>query len=345
MKKFMILLLSLSIMTTLVLLTACDLDNEQSNETRTTDTLSETVTIAETETETETEDAHNKPEIPELDNYQGMTADIPYTLQFYSNGDGTCMVSAIVANLLYEGTYTIEIPETSPDGETVVGISSPKATYNIPRYLTPENFQILCGWIEDYFNKGVEQGVFEQNYADFQFKKFLAYFSLYDETSFAMIEQGYEIYAQFGLCEHGPVCALEPSTTANESIFISQVIEAAAPWYTADWCYTDLLAMKEYADQIGVKDEYLERCLSEHNYHFRNADAIRIPKTLTSLDIECPRCLSHLGLNLMIYDGTMDEFKAIMNMEALTIRPMVVRCTDGELTFDIKGTDYPVLED
>lgn len=48
-------ILLLSIMTTLVLFTACDPDNEKSNETQTADTMSETVTMKEAETEMETE--------------------------------------------------------------------------------------------------------------------------------------------------------------------------------------------------------------------------------------------------------------------------------------------------
>lgn len=324
-----------------ILLPSCALDKGEINETHLLDTIAETVTIAETEAEesiTE-EEIPTKPEIPKLDNYQGMSVDVPYTLQFQSNGDGTCVVSGIVANLLYKGTYTVEIPETSPDGETVVGMYPPKATYNLPRYLTVEDYEILDGWVEDYVNKGIEQGVFEN---DMNLRRFRSYYVLRSAAISSTPELREDLIAQYPLCEYVPVYALDPAITEIQLANISQLIESAAPWYTADWCYAGLLSMQSVAGLMGVQDVYLERCLSEHSYHLENADAVRIPKTVTQFG-DSLTTLSYLGASLLIYDGTMEEFKAIVDVEMPTMCPLTVQCTDGELTFKVSETRYPVL--
>ena len=73
-----------------------------------------------------------------------------------------------------------------------------------------------------------------------------------------------------------------------------------------------------------------------------NADAVRIPKTVTQFG-DSLTTLSYLGASLLIYDGTMEEFKAIVDVEMPTMCPLTVQCTDGELTFDVSETRYPVL--
>lgn len=339
MKKQII--LATLLLTILVLLPACAADQGKIKETEPTDTILEIETIPETETEevVTQDDTPTKPEIPRLDSYQGMTPDIPYTLRFQSNGDGTCAVSAIVTNLLYEGTYTIEIPETSPDGETVVSLYPPKATYNMPRYLTVEDYQILDSWIEDYVNKGIEQGVFKN---DMKLQSFRAYYFLRDTSLASTQEEKDKLIARNPLCEYMPVYVLDPATPDTPLANLSGLMESAAPWYTADWCYADLLAMKNIADSLNVKDEYLERCLSEHSYHFGNAEAVRMPKTITQI-WDSIKPLSHLGVSLVIYDGTMEEFKALADMEMSAMRPLTVQCTDGDLIFDVEEPFFPPL--
>lgn len=334
-------ILATILLASFTLLPACTTDNGEIKDTESTDTISETATItgAETEESVTEEVTPTKPELPELNSYQGMTADIPYTLQFQSNGDGTCVVSGIIANLLYEGTYTVEIPETSPDGETVVGMYPPKATYNLPRYLTVEDYEILDGWIEDYVNKGIEQGVFEN---DMNLRRFRSYYVLRSAALSSTPDLRDDLIAQYPLCEYVPVYALDPAITEIQLANISQLIESAAPWYTADWCYAGLLSMQSVAGLMGVQDVYLERCITEHSYHLENADAVRIPKTVTQFG-DSLITLSYLGASLLIYDGTMEEFKAIVDVEMSTMCPLTVRCTDGELTFKVSETRYPVL--
>lgn len=328
-------ILSAILLAALMLFSACITGKGDIKET---DTDTETATITETE-ETETEAGiPTKPDLPELDSYQGMTPDVPYTLQFQSNGDGTCVVSRITTNLLYEGTYIIEIPETSPDGDTVVGVFPLKATYNLPRYLTVEDYEILDGWIEDYVNKGIEQGLYEN---DFRLQQFRAYYTL-RSVALTPSEHQNSLLAQHPLCLAGAMYTLDPAITETEYINLSQLMTVAAPWYTADWCYADLLSLKSTADSLGIEDGYLEGCIAEHSNHFGNAEAVRIPQTVMQLE-ECTTTFSYLGASLIIYNGTVEQFKAIANTEIPAKGPLTVQCTDGEQVFEVDEPRYPAL--
>lgn len=305
-----------------------------------------TETVADTETEAVTEDnSLTPPTLPTLDSYQGMTPDVPYTLEFYSYGDGTCAVMDIVVNMLYEGTYTVEIPETSPEGDTVVEVNYLKCTYNLPRYLTPAAYKTMVGWWEDYFDRCVEQGLLEADRADFELRRVLSYYVLRDATLSSTENLAADMIAQFPLCEHIPVYALDITTTEVEMAHLSQLMAVAAPWYTTEWGYADLLTMEGLADSFGVEDPHLEDSLAEHSDSLADAEAIRIPRTVTRL-LDRLQTLSSMGIDRLIYGGTVAEFEAAMSwpINEITLPyPMTVQCTDGELTLDNLEVRYPAL--
>ena len=326
----------------LLTLPACTVTED--TETDAPDTTAETV--ADTETEAVTEDnSLIPPTLPTLDSYQGMTPDVPYTLKFFSYEDGTCAVMDIVVNMLYEGSYTVEIPETSPDGDTVVEVNYIKSTYNLPRYLTVEAYAILDGWWEDYFDRCVEQGLLEADRADYELRRARSYYLLRDASLSSTENLAADMIAQYPLCEHIPVYVLDISTTEVEFAHISQLMAAAAPWYTTEWCYADLLAMKSLAEGFGVEDPYLEECLTEHSDSLIGAEAVRIPRTVTQL-LDNLQTLSSMGVTRLIYDGTAAEFDAIFSGQTAKLTlpyPMTVQCTDGELTLDNLEVRYPAL--
>ncbi len=70
-----------------------------------------------------------------------------YELIYTSNGDGTCYVSNILTRPDIMQSYTVEIPETSPDGDTVVGVEvtlSDMVYRNVPYMFLAEDFEALC---------------------------------------------------------------------------------------------------------------------------------------------------------------------------------------------------------
>ena len=331
------------LLASLLILPACEIAGDTSDLT-VSDTTAETV--ADTETEAVTEDnGPTPPELPALENYQGMTPDVPYTLEFYSHGDGTCAVSNIVVNMLYEGTYTVEIPETSPEGDTVVEVGFLGATYNLPRYLTNEDYETMVGWWEDYFDRCVEQGLLEANEAEFRLNQARSYYVLKDATPFSSMIPEADVIARFPLCEHIPMYTWDMTTTEVEMAHISQLMAVAAPWYTAEWCYADLLSLQSMAETLGVEDPHLAECLEKHGDSLADAEAIRIPRTVTRLPDNL-QTLSSMGVTRLIYAGTVADFEAIFEgqLDRITLpSPMTVVCTDGELMLDNLKIRYPAL--
>lgn len=329
----------------LLILPACEIAGDTSDLTA-SDTTAESV--ADTETEAVTEDnTPTPPALPALDTYQGMTPDVPYTLRFYSNGDGTCSVREIVVNMLHEGPYTVDIPETSPDGDTVVEVSYLSATYNLPRYLTKEAYETLVGWWEDYFDRCVEQGLMEANVADFRLSQACSYYILKDATADDSGVADLNMITRFPLCEHIPVYALDIAVTEVEIAHLSQLMAAAAPWYTTEWCYAELLTMKSLADEFGVKDPHLEESLAEHSDSLAEAETVRIPHTVTQI-VDQLYTLSSMGVTRLIFDGTTAEFDAIFwgqSSKLITPYLMTVQCSDGELTLDKLEVRYPALSE
>ena len=331
------------LLASLLILPACEIAGDTSDLT-VSDTTAETV--ADTETEAATENnGPTPPELPALESYQGMTPDVPYTLRFYSNGDGTCSLYDIVVNMLYEGSYTVEIPETSPEGDTVVEVSYISATYNLPRYLTKEAYETLDGWWEDYFDRCVEQGLMEAALADFRLAQARSYYILKDATGDSSGVDDLNMITRFPLCEHIPVYALDVAVTEVEFAHLSQLMAAAAPWFTTEWCYAELLSMKSLADEFGVEDPHLEEALAEHSDSLAEAEAVRLPHTVTQI-VDQLYTFSSMGVTRLIYDGTVAEFDAIFwgQVSKLVIPyPMTVQCTDGELTVNASEVRYPAV--
>ena len=331
------------LLASLLILPACEIAGDTSDLT-VSDTTAESV--ADTETEAVTEDnGPTAPELPALESYRGMTPDVPYTLEFHSFGDGTCAVSNIVVNMLYEGTYTVEIPETSPEGDTVVEVGFLGATYNLPRYLTKEDYETMVGWWEDYFDRCVEQGLLEANEAEFRLSQACSYYVLKDATPYSSMELQADEIARFPLCEHIPMYTWDMTTTEVEMAHISQLMAVAAPWYTAEWCYADLLSLQSMAETLGVEDPHLAECLEEHGDSLAGAEAIRIPRTVTRLSDNL-QTLSSMGVTRLIYAGTVADFEAIFEgqLDRITLpSPMTVVWTDGELTLDNLKVRYPAL--
>ena len=69
----------------------------------------------------------------------------PYSLEFVSNGDGTCYVSKLYLNNLYASPFDIIIPEKSPAGDVVTGIDLGESITDpvdaIPKYITWERME------------------------------------------------------------------------------------------------------------------------------------------------------------------------------------------------------------
>ncbi len=306
-------------------------------------TIVETEVPTETPTEVPTE-ADTMPEfnifdVMDLQTYQGMAPDIPYTLSYRSNGDGTCIVDGITVNILYyKGTFTIEIPETSPEGDTVIGVLV-GSTYNIPAYLLAEDFEKIQAAALAYYNG-------DDN--NFYYKQFMSYFGLYSADLAETPEQREKFISWYPLCEYIPVYVFDPTATSIEWAIRSRDLAEMAPWYTAEWCYYDIAMTRTIAESIGVTDPVLEKALAAHSGSFENVSEIKLPKTLKprgeDLINSSPAIyldtFSIMGIDHMTFDGTISEMTAIADPAITTVRyPLVIHCTDGDISYPINIDD------
>lgn len=306
---------------------------ESSTESQTPETEPSTETETETETEEDTT-PYFDPELLDIDTYQGMTPDIPYTISYASLGDGTCIVNGITVNILYEGEFTVEIPEVSPDGDTVVEIYL-RANYNIPTYVLAYDFEKIKTAVLAYYD-------FDEN--NFYYKQFMSYFRLYYAENASTPEDREKMISSYPLCEFVPVYVFSPGATAREYILRMQDIRESAPWYTAEWCYYELLTAKTMADELGVTDPKLEEFFRGHSGDLATAADIKLPKTLkprsedgynyASIDLYS---FSDMGIGQMTFNGTVAEMTAIADPASHKLEnPLVIHCTDGDINYPVK---------
>ncbi len=268
---------------------------------------------------------------PALTEYQGMTADIPYKLSYLSYGDGTCIVNGITANILYKGEYTVEIPETSPDGDTVVGVFV-HPTYNIPAYVTQADFEKIKTALLAYY----------ENDDNFYYKQFMSYFHLkgleFLGDSPDADEEKAKLLNHYPICQVTNIYVFDPTATRIEFANRSLNIKNAFPEYTAKHCYGDLMKLKKIADKHGITDPNLEEVLARHSGSLENTVTIKLPKTLRSDDFyaENPLILSIMGVQSLIFDGTMEEYLVISDVKSTEVyTPLTVHCSDGDLIYPI----------
>ena len=135
----------------LLLTVACKKENEPVETTTAQETTAQETTAPE---ETSPEELTEEDLYPEPIK-QLLAENKPYSLEFVSNGDGTCYVSKLYLNNRYEAAFDIIIPDKSPAGDVVTGIdlgtllTSPLNMF--PQYMTIERLRQIQAQVEaDY---------------------------------------------------------------------------------------------------------------------------------------------------------------------------------------------------
>ena len=143
-----------------------------------------------------------------------------------------------------------------------------------------------------------------------------------------------ELLRYYPVCAYTNVYVLDPEATDTDLAQTSSLITQAAPWYTAEWCYADLLKIQEIANEHKITDPNAEKYLSRHSDHLKDAVTVKLPKTLTGLSVTDSEVMLYMGITSLTYDGTMEEFRAFFNMESSIVPPsMIVHCTDGDISY------------
>lgn len=224
----------------------------------------------------------NPPENSVADSTEGDTSKTdlpPYTLNFKSNGDGTCSVS-ISTNPLYTTTYTVEIPEKSPEGDTVVSIDDShfERYSKIPKYLCIEDFENL--------KSTLESNTEEQAHAGFLCKKFLSYYPFIDLSTVTDPERQQKIKEDYPLSEYISFYALDISTTTVEMASLAQILDDYTEYSGADH-YNDFVKFKKLVDEKAPAE--LAKTITFANYA-ENISDVKLPNTLEELS---PFALKH----------------------------------------------------
>ena len=98
--------------------------------------------------------------------------------------------------------------------------------------------------------------------------------------------------------------------------------------------YSIILKIQKMADEHNITDPNVEKYLSGHSDHLKDAVTVKLPKTLTGLSVTDPEIMLYMGITSLTYDGTMEEFRAFFNMESSIVPPsMVVHCIDGDISY------------
>ena len=77
-----------------------------------------------------------------------------YEVSYVSNGDGTCYVDAITVDPERDQPFVLEIPEKSPQGDTVTAIQCAPFSNLIPQMLTEEEYTRLYDLLKQKYKDG-----------------------------------------------------------------------------------------------------------------------------------------------------------------------------------------------
>lgn len=250
----------------------------------------------------------------------------PYELVYTSNGDGTCYVSDIITRPNVSEPYTVEIPETSPDGETVVAVTpvnvlQDKMYRNLPTWILAEDFEALCS-------------VAKQNgMPDFDYGKMT---SLYLKLSIEGLDeqQKAELISCFPFAEFADFYVMDTNAGEAELYKIS--------WYFLE--YAEFDDQKRYeADcrTLAVLREHLPNDPYDASWHYTAfMEKLVLPASVKVVDMPTS------AFKYIVYAGTMAQFSEI-TLELNGLLGTDVVCSDGGMKihnqYFVNANDIPVF--
>ena len=208
---------------------------------------------------------------------EAFTEGIPYRLYFVSNGDGTCTLEYITIDPAFTGEFVIEIPETSPDGDTVTaidiyqpGLGGREMTANVPTVLT-------AGTMESLLLRAKKNGI-----SDFDYAKLCAF---YLKLSVTGLDENArcELLNAYPIAAYGDVYVLDNNASTIDQNRIYK--------YLTEYCEWDAEQYEQSVQEIcrlakqSESRELAELCLTIFRCKdLRGAVGVTIPKTVTSIN-------------------------------------------------------------
>ena len=204
----------------------------------------------------------------------------PYALEFTSNGDGTCRVTSVKINSKYRELFILEIPEKSPDGETVVAIDWGNA------------FDDIKSSVPNYIKGGsifenMEEKAAEDNTQIFLSKKVAAYYALLDPTLVTNEQMKESMLTDCPITQHIPVYRLDKSTYDRDFAEIKRIFDTFG---FTDVEFDQYKAISQALGAKGLTDEQIDGFydhLPERGNFSTYVSAISFPSTLKRISEGC----------------------------------------------------------
>ena len=204
---------------------------------------------------------------------QGM----PYRLYFVSNGDGTCTLEYITTDPAFTGEFVIEIPETSPDGDTVTaidigqpGLGGRGMVANLPTVLSTGTMEslLLCAR--------------KNKISDFDYAKLCAFYLKLSVTGLDENARR-ELLNAYPIVAYGDVYVLDNNASTTDQNRIYKYLTEYCEW-DADQYEQSVQEICRLAKQSESR-ELAELCLTIFRCKdLRGAVGVTIPKTVTSIN-------------------------------------------------------------
>lgn len=216
----------------------------------------------------------------------------PYHLYYMSNGDGTCAVKYMTTNPENTEDFVIEIPKTSPTGDTVVEVDlqlirsrsswdpNESSTQLLPLVIRPQDLDTL--WTKMQAN-GLKA---------FDLNKFKAYYLMISLTDMEEPARR-EAADAFPIAELGDIYVFDMNASLAEQQKIQSYLVEYAAWNEESLAaaYLNVLELVKLSESL----EQAEACLSLMRYMgTEHAVGISIPDTVTSVGSSMWRDLYNL---------------------------------------------------
>ena len=225
----------------------------------------------------------------------------PYHLYFLSNGDGTCSLRYITTDPANTQDYVIEIPETSPAGDTVTAIkiehgSNPASSIaDFPVVLTAPTMEALCKKAQ------------ASSMSAFDYNKFAAYFLKLSPANIGDAAAREELINAYPVAVYSDIYVFDMNASETERAKIYSYLTEYCGWNAEQYRQSvdEIIAL---AKQCYTREQ-AELCMTVmRNATFEQVSGITIPSTVTSVDFSLWADMNNLQ------SVTVDENNATIKM-------------------------------
>ena len=192
----------------------------------------------------------------------------PYELVFKSNGDGTCKLIQIKYNTKYQKKFAVEIPEKSPDGDTVVDVAFESLYFPVPRILLKEDHEKIAEQIETVSGNKRNAQVYG------------AFFVVKDLSDERYSEKAKEYWiANYPMVKYSAIAVCELTVSTQELLRLADILYSAG-FDSGDLveCYKNLYKACDNGSE-GT-DRLYEEAKAFLEYNLDKVTEITFPKTI-----------------------------------------------------------------